>query len=144
MPHTCATCAHWRPSDNHSLRRLNDTVGECRGGPPVADFKWPRSKAHDYCSSHSPNAVSFATADEPGAGLKPYPAPMERAQLFDAKADAAQASPARSDGPAAAVDAAAPQSTAGTAPAAPAGEGGASHRKPAGRSGSRRSNPPAP
>lgn len=69
MPHTCSTCAHWGKVNTASLRSIAVAVGECHGGPPVTDFKWPRSRATDTCASHSDlQAVAFAT-------LAPVPVP---------------------------------------------------------------------
>lgn len=147
MPHNCASCQHWRPVTQHSLRAGLGIVGECRGGPPVADFKWPRSKATDYCSDHAERGlrVDAATAKPPTpeeieAGrqrLRTLPEAEQQAHFFDAPAGEPQAPSARAGGPAAAVDAAAPQSTAPAAPA-PGPDAGASTRAAGSRPGRRK------
>lgn len=144
---TCSNCDHWKRIASGGVRANEGPVGECHGGPPVADFKFPRTRAIDTCAQHSACAVSFATARpepqddvpeyEPGhrsATFRPElispetrakmdrdraRAQAEAAQeksLFDVGAGSATSSgqPDRNGGPAAAVDAAAPQSTAAT------------------------------
>lgn len=60
--HNCGTCAHWAKLKPIGLRNLEVPVGECHGGPPAADFKWPRSRATDTCAAHSAlGPVAFAT-----------------------------------------------------------------------------------
>jgi hypothetical protein len=59
MPHACETCRHWHPK-TAAARAEAHAVGECRSGPPLRDFTWPRSKASDTCGEHS-DLVAFAT-----------------------------------------------------------------------------------
>lgn len=58
-------------------------IGECKGGPPVADFKWPRTTAADTCAHHRPTAAKVVMAT--------VKKPAEPAELFDAGRAAAPA-----------------------------------------------------
>lgn len=97
MPKTCSNCANWRVVKNTSLRVPEQMIGECRGGTPCGDFKWPRSKANDFCSQHVSHAVdqveavAFATANRtnaehrtPNAERRSERTAEARENLFDA------------------------------------------------------------
>lgn len=129
---------------NTSLRVAEQMVGECRGGTPCADYKWPRTYASQGCQQHSAHQqVAFATAREAGrregeemitrfraaaekAGIQPGEAvasgdarlPVFQQAFFDEGTGTAASSgePGRDGGPAA-NEAAAPQSTAARQPA---------------------------
>ena len=61
---TCATCHHFHkpPAMSASIRTEDFMTGTCHATPPTSDFKWNRTRSHDYCAHHSDNvAPQFAT-----------------------------------------------------------------------------------
>lgn len=105
---TCATCTHWRKSQYRGLLStvVANTVGECRGGPPVADFKWPKTISDDTCASWQ------AIAGKPGRVATETRAPAQ-AEIFDA----GERAPAPAAGVLAYDAAAAPSTAQGARPA---------------------------
>lgn len=83
MNTSCQTCTHWRKVAYKGLSNtiVANDVGECRGGPPVADFKWARTRGVDTCAnwtavqgkvgavrSAAPRQTDIFEAGAPGAG----------------------------------------------------------------------------
>lgn len=95
MTPTCNTCAHWREIINRSLRQVAGSVGECRGGPPVADFKFPKTMGErDTCAAHT--RLHTTSTPQPGTppATKTEQAGFTQTQLFDAgPRDATPATP---------------------------------------------------
>ena len=63
MNTSCQTCTHWRrvPYKGLSNSIVANDVGECRGGPPVADFKWARTRGVDTCADWTAIQGKLAT-----------------------------------------------------------------------------------
>ena len=68
----CETCRHWQPLpggipkyDVGKATMVVVVAGECRALPPVADMKWPKSRATDHCGSHA-KAGSEAVIEDAG------------------------------------------------------------------------------
>ena len=90
MPNTCATCRHFlKIPASRSVH--TECVGECRNGPPVADWKWPKVRDVDYCSEFEGETIAFATVapdTKPGAII---PVPAADTVLFAAPIPSAPA-----------------------------------------------------
>jgi hypothetical protein len=52
----CGNCTHWQKTPYKGLNKtiVADEVGECRGGTPVADFRWARTRRCDTCARWQP------------------------------------------------------------------------------------------
>lgn len=71
MPNTCSTCIHWHRLNSPSAR-IEGPVGECRSGPPVADYRWNKTRDADYCSEHKQRPkLSLDAQPELGIGDAP-------------------------------------------------------------------------
>lgn len=92
---TCATCLHFHkpPAMSASIRTEDFMTGTCHATPPVGDFKWNRTRSHDYCAHHSDNvAAQFATGT---TGPAPLAATTAAAAPSTGKAPALNQSSAR-------------------------------------------------
>ena len=49
----CRSCIHWVANGAEAMA-VRAEIGECRAGPPVANYSWPRTRADQHCGQHKP------------------------------------------------------------------------------------------